>query len=245
MSSKSEWTAVHERMMEEQRQRLGPPPTAEELEAYENGTLPAEEEERVRALLVCYPALARTLVRRPEPETPQPGDGDYLSKDEVTKDWQSLRKRIRRGDGGGRVLRFWRFSAAIAAALAVVFGGLLWRARSELGQPHVANEYVLTSDVARGGTDLRAEVKLDGHDVLLTMVHDGTPGPFRVDIVRTASKPGRTLWSGRPRVRPDDRYVMVVVPNRFLEPGRYELVLFGLRDGREEKLAVYPFRVVR
>lgn len=247
MSTKSEWTAVHEGMMEEQRQRLGPPPTVEEIEAYENGQLSAEDEERVRALLVCYPDLARTLVRHDQPDAPRPGDADFLSQDQLTKDWKALQERIHGREPSGRVLRFWRISAAIAATLAVIFGGLLWRARSELGQPVIAYEYVLSSDAVRGTADQVTTVSPDGEHVLLTIVKDGAPGfdQYRVDILRSASTPSRRVWSGRARPSPDHRYVSIVVPTRFLDAGSYEVELFGVRDGREERLATYPFRVER
>jgi hypothetical protein len=37
----------------------------------------------------------------------------------------------------------------------------------------------------------------------------------------------------------------VMVPSSFLEPGRYQVVLYGVADGHDERLASYTLRVSR
>lgn len=52
------------------RERLGPPPSNEEIAAYRRGDLSAEEHERVRALLVLHPELNQFLDARPRSVLP-------------------------------------------------------------------------------------------------------------------------------------------------------------------------------
>src|ERR1051325_10204358 len=61
MITKTEWQGLHQQLMADERKRMGDPPTAEEVLAYMSGELSAEEEERIRERLVCYPELVRTL----------------------------------------------------------------------------------------------------------------------------------------------------------------------------------------
>lgn len=65
-NTRSEWLAVAEEFMAEEFERLGGPPTPEEVVAYAKGTLSEEEANRVRALLVYEPTLTDVLVG-PEP----------------------------------------------------------------------------------------------------------------------------------------------------------------------------------
>ena len=64
MITKSDLKAVFDQMTAEERQRLPEPPTVEEMLAYRRGELSADEESRVRELLICYPELLRAQLRR-------------------------------------------------------------------------------------------------------------------------------------------------------------------------------------
>ncbi|HEX7152541.1 MAG TPA: hypothetical protein VF618_13720 [Thermoanaerobaculia bacterium] len=55
MITKNEWDEAIDDYLAAERERLGPPPTAEELAAYRRGALSEEGAARVRALLVCWP----------------------------------------------------------------------------------------------------------------------------------------------------------------------------------------------
>src|SRR5687767_1942442 len=126
MIRKSDWQAIQEEMIAADRQQLGEPPTAEEMLAYTRGELSPEQEARVRQLLVSYPELVHTLTALFPTD-----DDDSLSRDEVSKRWTSFRSQIHgKETRGGKVLQFWRASTALAAGLALVFGGLLWREMS-------------------------------------------------------------------------------------------------------------------
>ena len=241
MNTKSDWTAVHEQMLEEQRRRLGPPPTVEELEAYSRGELSPGEEDRVRALLVCYPDLARTLISYDDVEA-----DDSLTPEQLAADWKSLQKRLPAADRTNNVLPFWRTTAAIAAALAVVFGGLLWRARSELSQPRLATEeYVLRSDGARGPGDDAVVVSARGELVLFSGVLRPQTDfkQYRLDLV---SADGNKLWSSAVQPWREDGYFSLLIPRSQLERGRrYQVVLNGVDGARQEVLEKYSIRIAR
>lgn len=70
MITKNDWDAALDAWVAEERERLGGPPSPEEIAAYLHGELPTAEEARVRALLVYYPELTpllrtRRATRRP------------------------------------------------------------------------------------------------------------------------------------------------------------------------------------
>src|SRR4051812_26538364 len=119
MITKSELQALHGRIVAERRNKVGPPPTDDELFAFMRGELSAEDESRVRELLLAYPELARAIAE-PFPED----DGGVLSEIEMKSHWNALQKRIH-GDAGSRNVRAWQWmSAALAAALVVAVVGL-------------------------------------------------------------------------------------------------------------------------
>lgn len=238
MITKSEWQDVHDEMTAEDRRTLGDPPTAEEVAAYLRGELPEREETRVRALLVAYPALARTLTV-PFPEE----DGEPLP--DLDRHWAEFRTRIDRPRPatGGRVLQFWRAAAALAAALAVVFGALLWRAQRELAEPRAAWQIaVLEMDGHRGAAPPATIVHPAGESLVLVVPLIGSSQyrQYRLDLATGT----RTLWRSEPLRRDDDTTSFSIdVPRTFLEPGRYRVELYGVEGARQEKLATYSLQV--
>jgi hypothetical protein len=64
MITKNDWDAALDAWVAEERERLGGPPSRDELAAYLSGELPPAEEARVRALLVYYPGLTPLLRTR-------------------------------------------------------------------------------------------------------------------------------------------------------------------------------------
>jgi hypothetical protein len=67
MMTKHEWNAALDAWVTAERERLGGPPTPEEVVAYTRGTLVGEEAARVRALLVYYPELTPLLEENAPP----------------------------------------------------------------------------------------------------------------------------------------------------------------------------------
>jgi hypothetical protein len=66
---KHEWDEALDAWVEQERERLGGPPTPEEVVAYTRGELSDADAERVRALLVYYPELTSLLIPDGPPVT--------------------------------------------------------------------------------------------------------------------------------------------------------------------------------
>lgn len=241
MMTKDDFEVVLSRMNAEEREALGPPPTVDEMLAFEAGTLTPEETERVRRLLVAYPDLARGLAQ------PFPEDDESLSAGEVDRRWTQFQRTMPERREPGRGLLFWRTSAAIAAALALAFGGLLWQARHDLGRPYViGDERLLDPDGQRGGAEAAVTVSPHADWCLLTVPIIGGEGyeDYRLEIVAPgAAKPA---WRSGILPRRSNDAFSIVVPRRFLATaGTYHVVLYGVRGGGEERLATYSLRVPR
>jgi hypothetical protein len=235
--NKSDWQAIQDELITADRQKLGEPPTAEEVLAYTRGELSPQEEDRVRALLVAYPELAKTLT------APFPSDDDdSLSSDEVSKRWKSFQSRIH--NGGGKVLQFWRVSTALAAALALVFGGLLWREMSR-GPRVLPEAQLLYSDGQRGSTR-GAGTTLTGTDdkvlLIVPLYHARGFEQFRLEIVSVGMH-SRTVWRGEVQPLRADNTFPIEVRRSFFDEGAYRVVLYGVGGGREERLDTFTFRV--
>lgn len=238
MSAKSDWQAVHQQLTMEEQRRLGDPPTAEEMLAYSRGELSGEKEERVRALLVAYPDLARALTE------PFPVDGE-LADVELERQWASMQQRIH----GGRVVRFPYAWTALAAALAIVFAGLYWQAESkvrrmthELTTPRAIGEStLLLPEGQRGAGGGAVTVNAEG-DVLALQVP--LMGDVRHTMFRLELRSGeRSLWRSNPMRPGDDHSFMIFVPREFLSPGRYQVIVYGIGASGEERLASYAMRM--
>lgn len=242
MIRKSDWQDALDGMTAEDRRRLGAAPSAEDVVAYLGGELPAEKEATVRELLVAYPELARTLT------IPLLEDAEPLPGAELDRRWAEFQSRLAPSHAapraeGGRVLRFWRAAAALAAALAVLFGALLWRAQSRLAEPRAAWQIaVLEMDGHRGPAAPATVVRPAGESLILVVPLIGTSPyrEYRLDL--TSGK--RTLWRSEPLRRDDDTTSFSIdVPGAYLEPGRYRVELYGVDGAREEKLATYSLQV--
>lgn len=224
-------------------------PTVDEMLAYTRGELPPHDEARVREALVRNPDLARALVTPFPEEDAQPGDPDYLSPAQVAKQWEAFQAPVPAPvpiAARTRGLTFWRASAALAAALAVVFGGLLFREHSRLTQPRVTSEeQVLLPDGGRGNGEASALLSGDGESYLLVtpLINQSPYEQYRLEIVDVAAATPRSLWSSPPLRRGANDTFAILVPRAFLPPGRYQVVLHGLKGGKEETLATYTMRV--
>lgn len=254
MISKSDWTAVHQQLLAEGRERLGEPPTEEQLLAYRRGELHGEEEARVRELLVYYPELARTL-DNPSSAEVKPGDADYLSDEELAADWAALQGRLYGAPAGaipvtgGRVLPFWPTLAA-AAALVIVLGGLLIRAYSapdgvqQPGRPSIALEETFLLPDGRRGPDEPTTVSNEQDLLLVAALTTQKEYPdYRLDIIEADTVLRRVVWSSTGLRRRTDSTFYILVPQRFLAPGKYQLVVYGLEGKAEQELVKYTIVV--
>jgi hypothetical protein len=256
MITHSELQTVYRDLIAEDRYRLGDPPTVEELLAWERGDLSPEQAARVRQLLDCYPELARALATPFPSADPLPGDPAFLTGDVVDAQWASLQKRMHgteaaaQGPAEARILRFWRGATlALAAALVLAFGGLLWqkqantRLQKQLTQPTLRWEEQLLTPGGGRGANPAAQVLLMEGDVFHLVGSLGEPGTFsqyRVEIA--GGEPPVPLWSSSAQ-RSDNDTFAILVPHAFLPPGQYEVILYGVNGAREERLTTYSVRV--
>jgi hypothetical protein len=242
MITKSDWQDVHQTLMAEGRRTLGEPPTADEMLAYTHGELSPAEEERIRELLVVYPDLVRTLTEPFPAKGAEPGDPDFMSEHEFARHWKSLQTKMDRPKEVSG-LQFWRVSAVLAAALVLVFSGLLWKARSDLAQPRAGwEEQVLWPEGGRGGGEGAVTLVGSGPYYMLVITVTGDPryARYRVELVDEA---GERLWSGLLPARGDDGTLSLMVPRTFLKPGRHRIMLYGIDGAREQQLETYALKV--
>ncbi len=228
--TEADWQGAQDEMIEDDRRTLGAPPTAEELDAYSRGELTGEDEARIRALLVAYPALARAMA------VPFPADGeDAVPAEEVSRRWDAFQAEVR---PRGKVLPFWHASAALAATLALVFGALVWRETSRRA-PRVLSEseagaggVVLFSSGRRGPGKAATVISGDGGKVLIVPLYEN---PSRVEL-ELVDADDKVLWRSGVVPPRTDGTVHVELPPAYLEPGAYRVVVRG------QPLA-YPIRV--
>jgi hypothetical protein len=239
MTTKSELSNANRNLLAEDQ---GEPPTAEEALAYTRGELSPDEEARIRQRLLAYPELVRTLTA-PFPEPAESDHPDYLSDHEFARHWSALQKRRRQPD---RALRFWRAFGAIAAAVAVVFGALLWRAQTELKKPQAAwQQHELYSDSLRGIGGQINTLTPNGEPYLLVPMlgPDVTADKLRAEIVEAGPNSSRPVWSSEAVPRTPDGSFVILVPRDSLKPGTYKLVVYGITGERQEPLNSYTLRV--
>jgi hypothetical protein len=238
MMNEAEWEAVRNALAADDRKKLGDPPTAEELLAYERGELSAEEAERVQQLLVAYPELARAYA------TPFPEEAE-LPEDVVDRQWKRLWSPVampplsqrRRG----RRTPHW--IAAIAAAIALVFGAMLWQQHNEALQPRVLPEpHLLTPEGQRGPKQPHYALTPSGDSVLLvvSIIGPADYDTYRLELVRGETR----LWSSKPMPATESNSFDLVVPSRLLTPGTYSVIAYGLRGNAQAQVGTYTIDVV-
>jgi hypothetical protein len=231
MMNENEWEAVRDALRAGDRAELGEPPTAEELMAYERGELSAEEAARVQQLLVAYPELARAYA------TPFPEEAE-LPQEVIDRQWKAFRPR----DTGARVLQFWRGVSAIAAALAVLFGAMLWQKHNDLLQPRVLPEaHLLTPDGRRGGEPQHYALTPHGDSVLLvvSIIGPADYDTYRLELLRGDQR----IWSSEAMPATASNSFDLVVPSALLAPGTYAVVAYGVRGSAQAQVATYTLDV--
>lgn len=236
MITKEELQAVHQQMKRERR--AVPPPTAEEVLAYVNGELSGEEEERVREALVDHPDMARAAVIDFPTDEAKPGDDGYLSEHELARRWVALRKQMH-ADNASSSLRAWRVSTALAAAVALALGILLWQAEIRARNPRVIiDRQLLLPDGQRGATSTEAmTVTAHGDTYLLVAPIVGLDryDRYRVDLLSGT----RTIWRSESLPAPENDAFAIVVPRSLLPAGRYEIALYGINGTTDQSIATY------
>lgn len=253
MTSKSDWQDANRELIAEQRQRLGDPPTADELQAYSRGELSENEEERIRDLLVVYPELARMYA------APFPEEGDAVSEEQVRGSWNALQERLGiRKDPvhpeteaqRGRVLSFRYVPASVAAALALLFFGLFVQAESRARYhaeqsriPRVLGDPQELDPDGNRGTHAQTMLRKDGEAYLLKprLINQVRYAHYRIEL---HDAKGAQLWFNN-TAQPDEYDAFqIVVPHEFFRAGeRYGLRIFGVDGNAKKAVGAYDLAV--
>lgn len=254
MITKSDWESVRQQMADEDRRTLGEAPATEEILAYGRQELPEADADRVRAWLIGNPEVARALVQPFPSDHAKLGDDDFLPQAELTSAWASVQARVRPA-GAPRGLKFPERWLAVAAMVALAFAGLFWQAESkarrygrELHMPRVLPvPQQLAPDGTRGVSRPSRPIVAAGSDVLLDLplshLSESKFAEYRIKIADERTIPVRKLWESAP-VRPgEEARLSVLIPGAVLKPGKYRIVVYGVKDGREEALDSYTVPV--
>lgn len=251
MAPNSEWEAAYRDVIARGRERVGEPPTPEELVAYSLGELPEDQAARVRESLTYYPDLAKALSEGAEPSE---DEVPYLSQQQLASDWRSLQQRMHPAAASAKIaskvspIRIWQWATAAALLLFALTGGLYLRSRStiatlqgELGRPRANVERILLFDASSRGPGSRKPVLLSESTefvvIALTLVDETRNNDrFRVEIRDLDAKPSTVIWKS-PIRRASDGTFVIGVPRHFLKSHRYRISLYA--SGRDEPIASY------
>lgn len=242
MTNKSEGQDVNRRLAAEQREKLGDPPTAEEMLVFSRGEMNAEDEERIRDLLVAYPELAR-MYSAPFPEEPEAG----ISNEAIDHGWDDVQRRLGVTVMPARARMRNYIPTTIAAALALVFFGLFVQAESRardnargdlprvLGAPQE-----LESDGTRGSGS-PTTLRKDG-DAYLLKPHLFNQVHYPHYSIELHDENG-AVWT-TPSAQPDEKDAFqIVIPHSFLRPGAYQLRIFGVDGEARRNVGAYDVGV--
>ena len=110
----------------------------------------------------------------------------------------------------------------------------------------IGYERPLEPDGQRGNPEAAVTITPYSDSCLLTLPIIGAEGyeDYRLDI----HAPGQqsAVWRSDILSRPSNDAFSIIVPRHFLaSPGTYQVVLYGVRGGAEERLATYSFAVPR
>ena len=256
MTNKSDWQEAERRLSADEREKLGEPPTAEEMLAYSRGELSESEEERIHDFLVAYPELARAY-SAPFPEAPREGDEDAVPDEELHAGWSALLRRLGRNRGTsdpraeaqrGRVVVFRHYvPTAVAAALAVVFFALYVQAESRARYheragrlPRVlAAPQELEPDGNRGPDGAPTMLRKDAELYLLEpkLVHQVRHPRYRMEL---ADARGAVLWANSSAMPDADDNFLLTIPHDFLTAGQtYRIRIFGVDGETQSEVGTY------
>jgi hypothetical protein len=246
MISREEWETVYRDLIAD-GQKLGPPPTFEEVEALSEGRLQEPEAERVRELLSAYPDLLRVVT--------EPFDLNaegVLTEGEIAAGLAKIRERVRPEPAPPLPFEQPRrsprvFAIAAGVIIAVAIGAIAVRQLTNEPRGEVAQ--VLYPDATRGGVHRGVP---NGAPVRLSTDTDYTLQPafesrrhygeYQLELLDLASEPPRRVWLRENVARQPDGTYPVRLATDDLEPGLYRLVLFGVGETRDS-LAEYTIRL--
>lgn len=236
MTMNNDWDAAEDEYMQKERERLGGPPTPQEVVAFLRGEMPPADAARVRALLVHYPGLTDLLTDAVPADEPA-----VVSRKELMHRWESLQPTRPR-------FRVVRRLLPLAAMLVVGFlaGSLVQPFRRDVPRtfdmPHELHPLgERRSPAQQHAHPLSADEQ--NYLLVLMLAQETNDREYRVDLVDAGVTPPRLLWRASGVHRVANRPFAISIPRRFLDRGFYRLELYGI-DGAPRHLASYAIRVV-
>ncbi|HYO78359.1 MAG TPA: hypothetical protein VE010_18010 [Thermoanaerobaculia bacterium] len=224
MITKNDWDAALDAWIIAERERLGGPPTPEEVVAYTRGELMPAEAARVRALLVYYPELTELLTHK----TPAPA--------------QFKAKRTFR--------QFMPLAAGLLIALLTI---LLLQSRWELaraprygGAPYIhQSRHVLEAVRSRGLPNNARVYELPAAEeryLLALVIDERAYRAFRVDIVEASRANETIVWTANMDATADGT-IELSVPRQLIADGTYRIDVRGVDAERAYLLESFHVRV--
>ena len=250
------------RLGERARRDSGQHPAVEQLVAYRAGTLPSDQEERLRDhLVLCRECAGMLLDLASFPDLEPPAGVPALSDEEVAAALLRIQPRLERAAHQPALAqvvplrreptpRPSRFVYVLAAALAFMTVGLIWRVISlngtvrNLSAPRfdvALVDLVPSTEVSRAGGAEESTVPRGGDRfvLLLNLREEPSQSSFEADLLDSK---GTLLWRGRAAGGSKTSFTLDM-PRRLTPPGRYRIDLYGIDGSRRTKLADYPFVV--
>jgi hypothetical protein len=236
MISKSDLQNAHRDLVAEGRGRIEPP-TVEQVEALFRGDLAPADAERVREQLAYYPDMAKAMTDR------------QLSADLAAIDAEThvaapveFRKRPLAP----------LLAVAAGLLLVIVLGGVYLQIRQH-SDPRPVVTRVLDADGQRGGPAIpgargapaQTPIQLStGTDYVLKPLFapQRTFDDYRLELVGLDTNSPRPIWTREGLRRENDGSFPAELSTAKIVPGLYELALYGVSQGRAERLATYTIR---
>lgn len=244
---------------EEARRRLGTHPTPDELLAYQEGKLAAEDQERMQDHLALCRDCARVVL-----DLESFPDVEPVREEQRVTDWQvaAAWRRLAAQEGisppaRSSPRRSWSmlfspgFAYAMAASILMAALGLgSWVIQlrgqiDDLSRPRVnvfLSDLVPQSSELERGVGDRIRVPAWTERVLL-LLNLADLRSFPEYLVEISGREGRELWSNRELRRSPDGNFTLEVHRRFLPAGEYRIALYGLEGEARTPMATYAMEI--
>jgi hypothetical protein len=245
---------------DEESRRLGPPPSSHDLARYADGDLTEEETERIRDhLALRAEGRDEVLALILPPPTEPPSEEYRVSDDEVDEAWRKLTadlgipgvsevKPVEKPDRRSWIVSlkdFFAFPVTVPALAAAMLLGIVGASAWHRDTPWLN---VLVVDLERKSHVERSE---PGPEEGLPS--GGRPQVWNLNVtdlteyssyeVEVLGADQEVVWTGRTRERTRARNLNVHVPPKYLDPGIYQVDLYGVQDGGRKLLEEYVVRI--
>jgi hypothetical protein len=233
MIRKTEWNDACRDVIAEGRKRIEPP-TVEDVEALYRGELSDDEADRVREQLAYYPEMAAAMT------------DEQLAADLAAADAQESPVTAPVPFPAQRRFPWLGIAASIIVVLAL--SGIYLKFRHQGSSRHVLTRVLDADGPSRGtrgpaGEQTPAQLSTEA-DYLLKPAFRPTRSfdEYRLELVDLGTSPPRLKWTRSGVQRAPDGTFPAELSTEDLEPGLYELVLYGVDGGRSDRLATYTIR---